>query len=139
MGTTRDEVVRIVNSRGSEVWATGFAENYAVGNFETKRIDYTIAFCKDRLRWASRSLDFDADYFHTVQQLVAQHGQLSQLNFRDNIWTGPEGGSVRSVDMIWQKATYKVTLSVTPESRTTDGRLRYNRSLFLSFASAAKC
>jgi len=137
-GMSRGALVAIAASRSLEVWDIA-AGSVAMGRRSELRVDGTFAFCEDGLYAYNHNVDFDVDYFQTVQKLLADYGQPTKLATELQSWVGPGGGYVRSVQLIWRRGDDRVTVNVAPEGRDGKGALRHNRHASVSYLARSKC
>jgi hypothetical protein len=137
-GMSKDKAIQTITSSGYDVWET-IGNNFSFGEKSSARINGNLWFCDGKLFSVSRSLDFDSDYYLTVNKLVSDNGQPTKLSLGDNPWNGVGGGSVRWVETQWQKKDYEIALSVIPEGRGSSGSFKYGRAMHLSYRSKLPC
>jgi len=137
-GMSPSDLASVAASRSLEAWEHSDGI-FAVGKRSESRVDGTFTFCDSKLFAYNRVLDFDVEYFQTVQRFLAEFGQPNRLTTEEQPWPGPGGGYVRSVQLLWTRGDDRVTLSVIPEGRDGRGALRHNRSATVSYLSRTRC
>jgi hypothetical protein len=134
-GMASADVAAIAHRQGLEMWQFGSIPGaWATGIRAQSRIDATFSFCPSTgLVSYSHSLDPDNVYLPTMERTIAAWGQ-PQVGVRRQVWTGPGGGDIESIVMLWKRSDgTELTVSFTPEGRDGAGALRYNRSASVSY------
>ena len=134
-GMTPADVATVAQRQGLEMWQmANMPGDWAIGIRAQYRIDATFAFCAPTgLVSYSHSLDPDNAYLLTIERTIAAWGQ-PKINVRRQVWTGPGGGEIESIDMLWKRGDgTELSVSYTPEGRDGAGALRYNRGASISY------
>lgn len=133
LGMTVKEVDAIATSRGFKLKLVG--EGDIVNGFLTREeneYDWlaNVAFCKGKVTFISKSLDFDGEYYDAVAEKITKYGN-PKIKLEESDWTGPGHGKIKQVIHVWDIGKEYVELSVTPKGISSDGTLRYTRSLHI--------
>lgn len=134
-GMTPAEVAAIAQRNGLEMWQMpNMPGAWAIGIRAQYRVDATFAFCAPTgLVAYSHSLDPDNAYLPAVERAIAAWGQ-PKVSVRREVWTGPGGGDVESIDMLWKRSDgTELSVSFGPEGRDGKGALRYNRGASIGY------
>lgn len=137
-GMTREQVRSFFAERGLEARDLG-TTGLLIGDFKANRIDGSVSFCGDGLVWYSKSIDFDAAYIQTFQDLVKKFGQPQRVTVEKNPWTGPGAGYVYGIGMRWVSKKDEITLFFYPEGRDGHGAIRYSRAASVIYTTANNC
>jgi len=87
----------------------------------------SVSFCKNRLFAVVRTVDPDTDFLAYAQDYLREYGQPT-VKIRTEPWTGPNGGDVRSFDLVWVRDGVRREVTLVPEGRTGSAELRHVRS-----------
>lgn len=91
-----------------------------------------VAFCQGRLVAVSRDIDPEVDYVETVEAALRQRGQPQVLT-ESQPWPGPGGGFVRTVTLRWLADGERYDITLSPEGRDGQGKLRHTRDATARF------
>lgn len=92
----------------------------------------TLTVCAGRLVAVIRPVDADSEWLPRMKELLQQRGQ-PQVRVSTDAWTGPGGGDISTVELVWRSPGEKVILNLTPEGRDGTGQLRFTRSASIAY------
>lgn len=137
-GMSRDQIAASAVNRGLEAWDSIF-DNLTIGKQIDARIDGMFSFCKGRMSWYNRPIDFTAEYYPSVEALLSRFGQPKSTVIDQQPWSGPGGGYIRTISTVWAHGKDRITLSVSPEGRDGKGGLRHNTGASITYSASTQC
>ncbi len=131
-GMSREQVIAAVQRFG---FTLGEIEGTLV-NRETLEM---FNFCGNGLISYLRNINFDADYIPALQTLIEKNGQPEIVRVIQSPWSGPGGGYVQGVEMLWYRGKDRIRLSFSPKAWDGYGKLRHNGGASIEYRKKNNC
>jgi hypothetical protein len=137
-GMTREELVNVARQRGLEAKELT-SSSWGVGTSDDNYTDSNFNFCGDGLIAYSRSIDFDIDFVRSLHTLTESNGQPQEILTKEYPWSGPGGGNIHGVEIIWRHDSEKIEIAFLPEGRDDHGKIRNTRAASISYTTKNTC
>ncbi len=138
LGMTDQEVAAKAKFYGATLYydQSGGRVNNSTIRFEStpNQILTSITFCDYIVIGISNGYDIGNDILDKIRNNLSKYGNpITQIDEQD--WVGPGGGSIRTLRHIWKLNNFVTEVSITPEGRSSDGRLRYKQASHYSIST----
>jgi hypothetical protein len=94
----------------------------------------SITFCDYIVVGVSNGYDIGNDILDKIKNNLLKYGNpTTKIDEQD--WTGPGGGTIRTIRHIWRLNNFVSEVTVTPEGRSSDGSLKYRQASHYSIST----
>jgi hypothetical protein len=91
-----------------------------------------INLCDRKVVGVSKSYDIGNDIMDKIKANNSKYGNPT-VKIEEQDWSGPGGGTIKSIRHTWRSNNFRSEVSLTPEGRTANGALRYRQASHYSF------